>query len=158
MLLLVLKHSRHTAMVHALPRFKLCLHGMQRRNRKPSFNMSFLDRTTVKRLFRIPRNVRLSDEEFHDRRGFVQGVMCSSGSECKCWVQDFVPFQHEFKPNWALLFDRFCAKLATGVKEWPEVGAKDTLCFFHDDNGKDVEVVVPLVDWQIGATASQGTK
>lgn len=113
--------------------------------------MSFLDKTIIKRLFGIPRSVRLSDEDFYDRRGFVRGVILGSGRECKCYIRDFLPFQQRFKPAWARLYDRFRAQHAAGVKEWPEFGAEDTLCFFHYENGKDCEEIVPLADWQAGA-------
>lgn len=74
--------------------------------------------------FRLPKNqvksmfklgvCKLSDEEYTDYLRFISGVMIGSGYETKDYFEDFIPFLHNCKPDWPIIYKKY---KETGL--WP---------------------------------------
>jgi hypothetical protein len=69
---------------------------------KPCFRM--FNKSELKRVFDISHSEKLSDEEFQHRGSFIVQTMMWNQYETKCYLQDFIPFSHRFKPNWKELY------------------------------------------------------
>jgi hypothetical protein len=116
-----------------------------------------LPKPLCKKVFAVPTHVALSDSEHKAMVGFLRGVMWGSNYECKDWVQDVAPFLCKFRPDWARLYARHCAKALDGVDEWPvfgEAGKDDVVMFItraKNEHGYMAETSVveePLECWQ----------
>lgn len=91
--------------------------------------MHFFTKSLVKLLTDVPRRVKMSDEDYHERRGFIYGTIVGSGRECKCWYRDYCPFYRTNKVNWPLLYTRW---MESGKEEWPCFDKPGKLEFLRD--------------------------
>lgn len=104
-----------------------------------------IDKRLCKKLFNKPSHYKMADEELIALQRYVSGVMMGSGYECKCYVQDFIPFQSSFKPNWQKLYLRY---LEHNKTEWPVFGEKDGyIIFISDKDTLDSEKEEMLINW-----------
>lgn len=100
----------------------------------------FIDKKLCKKIFELNK---VSDDDLLKYQEYVYGVMIGSGYECKCYVKDFVPFQHSFRPNWKKLYEKF---IEENKKEWPIFGEKENIVIFIN-NTLNIEKEELLENW-----------